>query len=226
LLLQIVELAKSNNITVLSDEVYRPLFHSSGPSEDLPPSIVSLGYENTIATGSLSKAYSLAGIRVGWLASRSNALVNRIREARHYTTISVSIVDSHIAAYALEANTVQKLLHRNMELARTNLRTLEDFVNRHADVCSWARPRAGSTAFIRFERRGEAVDAQELCRRLVLEAGVLLVPGDLAFGSPFKGFVRFGFVCDADVLKEGLATMEIWMKKNYNNIPLAADVYS
>jgi aspartate/methionine/tyrosine aminotransferase len=215
-----MELARSNNIIVMSDEVYRPLFHSSPRSED-PPSILSLGYENTIATGSLSKAYSLAGIRVGWLASRCSALVERTREARHYTTISVSIVDSHIAAYALEANTVQALLHRNMELARTNLRTLEDFVNRHADTCSWARPLAGSTAFIRFERRGKAVDAQELCRRLVLEVGVLLVPGDLAFGTPFKGFVRFGFVCESDVLGEGLAAMEIWMKKNYNNIPLA-----
>ena len=76
LLLKIVALAESKNITVLSDEVYRPLFHGVTPMDsDFPPSILSLGYANTIVTGSLSKAYSLAGIRVGWIASRNRDFI-------------------------------------------------------------------------------------------------------------------------------------------------------
>jgi aspartate/methionine/tyrosine aminotransferase len=214
-----VDLARTNGIIVMSDEVYRPIFHSV---EDIPPSILSLGYENTVATGSLSKAYSLAGIRVGWLASRNGALVERVRDARHYTTISVSMVDSHIAAHALAAPAVGKLLARNVELARTNLRVLERFVSRLGpEVCGWVRPLAGTTAFVCFKRQGKPVDAAELCRRLLEETGVLLVPGDLAFGSEFKGFVRVGFVCATAVLEQGLAAVEDWIKGAYNGIPLA-----
>lgn len=79
----IVELAKEKNIMILSDEVYRPVFHSISPiSPDFPPSLLSMGYEGTIATGSMSKAYSLAGIRVGWIASRSTAAIKKIYDAR------------------------------------------------------------------------------------------------------------------------------------------------
>ena len=218
LLLQIVELARANNIVVMSDEVYRPIFHSANVP---PPSILSLGYANTIATGSLSKAYSLAGIRVGWLASRNGALVERTRDARHYTTISVSIVDSYVAAYALAAPVARRLLDRNVRLARENLAVLAGFVEARADACGWVAPVAGTTAFVRFGRGGAPVDAAELCRRLVEEAGVLLVPGDLAFGSEFKGFVRVGFACDTGVLRAGLAAVEDWMKRHYGSIPLA-----
>jgi aspartate/methionine/tyrosine aminotransferase len=221
LLVQIVELARLKNIIVMSDEVYRPIFHSVSPDDDdFPPSILSLGYANTIATGSLSKAYSLAGIRVGWLASRSSALVERVRDARHYTTISVSIVDSHIAAFALAPPTADALVQRNVRLARENLDILSGFIAGNAG-CDWVRPRAGTTAFVRFVRDGAPVDAAELCRQLVEEAGVLLVPGDVAFGGEFKGFVRVGFVCDTGVLQAGLAAVEEWMKLHYDSLPLA-----
>jgi aspartate/methionine/tyrosine aminotransferase len=67
----LVEFAREKDIIILSDEVYRPLFHGIGPMDaEFPPSILSLGYSKTISTGSMSKAYSLAGIRCGWIASR------------------------------------------------------------------------------------------------------------------------------------------------------------
>ena len=110
LLEQIIALAESKNITILSDEVYRPLFHGITPlDKNFPPSILSLGYANTIATGSLSKAYSLAGIRVGWIATRSPELVEKIAATRHYTTISVSQLDQAVAAFALAPETIHAL---------------------------------------------------------------------------------------------------------------------
>lgn len=90
----LIDIAEKYDLIIHSDEVYRPLFHSISPgAPEFPPSILSLPYSKVIATGSLSKAYSLAGIRVGWIASRSPDIVDACAQARDYTTISVSQLD-------------------------------------------------------------------------------------------------------------------------------------
>ena len=66
LLQEILDLAAAHNSTVLADEVYRPIFHSISPIDaSFPPSALSMGHANVVVTGSMSKAYALAGIRVG-----------------------------------------------------------------------------------------------------------------------------------------------------------------
>ena len=224
LLQELVGLASEHSITILSDEVYRPIFHSITPvSPDFPPSIISLGYTHTIATGSLSKAYSLAGIRIGWLASRSPEIIERVAAARHYTTISVSQLDSAVAAFALSPHTVHTLLGRNIGLAKGNLDLLERFVIKHDDVCAWTKPLAGTTAFVQFRREGKPVDDIVLCKRLVEETGVLWVPGCHCFGKgrDFAGYVRIGFACAEDALKEGLEKVRTWLRKEFDDLPLA-----
>ena len=171
----------------------------------------------------MSKAYSLAGIRVGWVASRNPNLSRKIYEARHYTTISVSQLDSRVAAFALSPHTVHSLVARNIQLAKKNLELLEKFVIRHDDICDWVKPVAGTTAFIRFHQGGKPIDSTELCQRFNDEIGVLLVPGGHSFGKEHKGYVRVGFVCETEVLKEGLDKMKIWLKKEFDTVSLAGD---
>ncbi len=194
-------------------------------SPDFPRSIISLGYTHAIATGSLSKAYSLAGIRIGWLASRSPEIIERVAAARHYTTISVSQLDSAVAAFALSQHTVHALLGRNIRLAKGNLDLLERFVIKHDDICTWTKPLAGTTAFVQFHREGKPVDDIVLCKRLVEETGVLWVPGGHCFGKgrDFEGYVRIGFVCAEDVLKEGLEKVRTWFRKEFDDLPLAEE---
>ncbi|KAF2437100.1 PLP-dependent transferase [Tothia fuscella] len=219
LLREIVALAKSKSITIMSDEVYRPIFTGITPlTPDFPPSILSLGYANTITTGSLSKAYSLAGIRTGWIASRSPEIIETIADARHYTTISVSQLDQQVAAFALSQNTVHKLLFRNIELAKTNLEILEKFVIKHDDICEWVKPVAGTTCFVRFHREGKPIDSVTLCKRLAEEVSVGTVPGDYSFGAEFKGFVRIGYVCETQQLKDGLEKVRVWLRKEFDDL--------
>ncbi|KAI8937517.1 hypothetical protein NX059_005235 [Plenodomus lindquistii] len=218
----VIEIAKEHYITILCDEVYRPLFHSISPlDKDFPPSLLSMGYENVVVTGSLSKAYSLAGIRVGWLASRSSAIIERIASARHYTTISVSQLDEQIAAFALHASTVHGLLARNIQLAKTNLALLERFIIKNEDECEWVRPVAGTTAFVRFHREGKPVDSVDFCKKLLEKTGVLFVPGSRAFGDEWKGYVRIGFVNQTDLVKAGLDEVTKFVRKNLDDVELA-----
>lgn len=219
---QVIDIATPNNITILCDEVYRPLFHSISPlDKEFPPSLLSMNYPNVIVTGSMSKAYSLAGIRIGWLASRNTALVEKIASARHYTTISVSQLDEQVAAFALHASTVHALLARNIQLARTNLALLERFVLKNEDECEWVKPVAGTTAFIKFHREGKAIDAVDFCRKLLDKTGVLFVPGSLAFGEEWKGYVRIGFVNQTEIVKAGLDEVTKFVRKNLEDVELA-----
>jgi aspartate/methionine/tyrosine aminotransferase len=223
----IINVARKHNIILLSDEVYRPLFHSlplspSSSSPSPPPSALSLSftpsYENIISTSSTSKAWALAGLRIGWLATRSASLLSQIASARDYTTISVSQVDDQIARYALSAPVAPRLLERNLALARTNLEMLRKFVEEdNRDVCDWVRPTAGTTAFIRFytstskqrsggggvgdeggskeRERGEPVDDVEFCRDVLRETGVMVVPGGRCFGVGTGGTNSDGAFC-------------------------------
>ncbi|RMZ69771.1 aspartate aminotransferase [Pyrenophora seminiperda CCB06] len=218
----LIDLASASNITIMSDEVYRPLFHSMSPlDKEFPPSLLSMAYENVIVTGSMSKAYSLAGLRVGWIASRSSSLIEKIASARHYTTISVSALSEHIAAYALSSATVHGLLARNIQLAKTNLALLEKFMVKNEDEASWIKPVAGTTAFVKFHREGKAVDDVDFCRRLMDAMGVLCVPGSLCFGSEWKGYVRIGFVNQTDVVRDGLDALTKFVRKNLDEVALA-----
>ena len=220
----LVEIAEAHDLTILADEVYRPLFHSISPgSTDFPPSVLSLPYNKVIATGSLSKAYSLAGIRVGWIASRSSELIEACAKARDYITISVSQLDDQIAAYALGEHCIHRLLGRNIKIAQRNLALLDMFVESFRWACEWVKPVAGTTAFIKFSKMGEEVDDAVFCEKLMEETGVLLSPGSICFGEEFKGYVRVGFCCETYVLDEGLEKMRKFMKKGYHYLPLARE---
>jgi aspartate/methionine/tyrosine aminotransferase len=215
-LTELVEKAREHNIIVMSDEVYRPLFHGISPAdEEYPPSVISMGYSRTIVTGSMSKAYALAGIRVGWIASRDKDIIEMLASARDYTNISVSQVDDRIASYALSASVLHALLRRNITLAKTNLAMLEAFVDKHDEICSWVKPTAGTTAFIKFENDDKPVDDVRLCLDLLEKIKVMIMPGSRCFGhdKDFRGFVRFGYVCETAVLKEGLARLEKYLKE-------------
>jgi aspartate/methionine/tyrosine aminotransferase len=218
----IIDVASEKDITILSDEVYRPIFHSIGPlDKEFPPSLLSMGYKNVIVTGSMSKAYALAGIRIGWIASRNPELIETIASARHYTTISVSQIDEQVAAFALHSSTVHGLLARNIQLAKTNMALMEKFVLKNEDECEWVKPVAGTTAFVKFHREGKPVDSVDFCKKLLKKTGVLFTPGS-CFGEEWKGYVRIGFVNHNELIEQGLNEATKFVRKNLDDVELAA----
>ncbi|KAM0554910.1 hypothetical protein ACHAPJ_006646 [Fusarium lateritium] len=215
---QISEIAEKHGIILFSDEVYRPLFHGGASGEaEVPRPVTTLGsYEKTLSTGSMSKGYALAGIRVGWIATRDRSILSAIALARDYTTISVSQVDDQIAAYALSPQVRPSLVKRNISLARTNAKLLKEFMERYKSVCSCVEPKAGTTAFIRFQNKnGEPINDIELCLDLLNKVKILVVAGSHCFGGDedFKGYVRMGYVCETDVLVAGLKELGAYIDK-------------
>lgn len=193
---KIVEIAKRYNTTVLCDEVYRPLFHFEG-GKDIK-SIVSFGYENTISTGSMSKAFSLAGLRLGWIVTKNKAYLDGFWEKRDYNTISVSMIDDAMAAVALE--NVDTILARNHAICQRNLAHIDKFIADSNGIAEWVRPRGGSTCFIRIN----GVNTMKLAEDLADNHRTLVVPGEV-FGKP--GWLRVGFGNSEAEVKAGLEVL-------------------
>ncbi|KAI1432744.1 PLP-dependent transferase [Xylaria sp. CBS 124048] len=209
ILQSILAIARRNDLFILSDEAYSPLFHSLPANVPPPVSIITLApnYSKTIVTSTMSKAWALAGIRLGWIATRDVQILARLSAARDYTTISVSQLDDQVARFALSEHVRSELGLRNARLARGNLELLTEFVEEYSAICSWVAPTAGTTAFLRFVNngnRGQPVDDEEFCKDVLEKTGVLMVPGSKCFGERFRGYVRVGYVCERELLREAL----------------------
>lgn len=209
----IVDIAKEKDIYVLCDEVFRALVHGLGESE-LPPSILSFGYGKTVAISSMSKAYSMAGLRVGWIATEDRGIIKACLSARDYTTVCVSKLCEGITTYALNPAVGPRVVGYNISTARRNLDHLSEFMDKHKDVCSWVKPRASSTAFILFkDETGRPVDDAEFCKRLQGATGVMMVPGGYSFGDDYKGFVRIGYIGETEGFVKGLKVFGDWLDR-------------
>ncbi|KAJ5682462.1 hypothetical protein N7462_005627 [Penicillium macrosclerotiorum] len=199
---EIVALAAAHNLTLLVDEIFRPLFHDS---DETPLSFVELPYQNIIVTSSMSKAWGLSGARVGWLATRSEAIRARCFDRSLYTIMALSTVDELIATEALSERCRPAILAKHLALAQTNLALLDGFVDRHRDTeCR----RHGFCALCAW---GVAVDDVAFCRELKEKKGVLLAPGSLCFGlgsdQDFRGFVRVHITVQPEVMQAALAAI-------------------
>jgi aspartate/methionine/tyrosine aminotransferase len=190
LLEEVVRIAASVNAYILSDEVYRG---TAQEHDTLTPSIADL-YPRGISTGSMSKAFSLAGFRLGWICGPLEVL--RAAEVhRDYNTISVGILDDLFSSIALENR--DKILARSRNLVRTNLATLDSWMQSESAV-SYVKPRAGTVTLLRY---AADMPSYEFCMRLLQETGVLFTPGS-AF--EVEGCVRIGYANGSAILEEGL----------------------
>jgi aspartate/methionine/tyrosine aminotransferase len=178
----IVGVCAERGIRLFSDEVYRLLEHERAAT--LPPAATL--DDHAISLGVMSKAFGLAGLRIGWIATKDALLRSRIASLKDYTTICNSAPSEVLALVALRSR--DTVLARARAIIETNLPILADFMRRHSAEISWVRPRAGSVCFPRFVRD---VDAERIAERLIAETGVVILPG-ARFGYD-KSYFRIGY---------------------------------
>ena len=160
---------RDNNLFLFSDEVYRESEYD--PATRLPAAC-DLG-EHAVSLGVTSKTYGLAGLRIGWVATRNKNVYQKMAALKDYTTICNSAPSEFLAEVAMRHR--QKLAERNLDIIKSNLRIIDSFMQRHTDLFSWIRPQAGSMAFPRLLKG----DIDTFCDELVHEAGVMLLPGTM-----------------------------------------------
>lgn len=190
---QVAAIARACGAWVLCDEVYRGTDQEGDGST---ASIVDV-YEKGISTASMSKAYALAGLRLGWIVGPVD-LLHAVSVHRDYNTISVGMLDDHFACIALENR--DKILARSREISRTNLALLSDWVEGEP-LISWIKPKSGTTALLKYDL---PMTSEDFCTRLLEKTGVMLTPGS---AMDMEGYLRIGYCNGTDILREGLNRM-------------------
>ena len=190
MLQEIVEIARSADAWILCDEVYRHLSQEDGWS----PSIVDL-YEKGISVSSMSKVFSLAGLRLGWIATHDMSVVKSCLSHRDYNLVSCGVFDEMLAAVALKHR--DKLLERSRKIVRENLQILDDWVSSEPHV-SYVKPKAGTTALVYYDLD---IPSYEFCEEMYKMTGAFVTPGD-CFEVPHS--MRIGYAYGKQDLIDGL----------------------
>ena len=195
---RVAELAARCGAYVLCDEVYRGV---DQVGDALTVSMADL-YERGISTGSMSKAFSLAGLRLGWIVGPKD-LIHAVSIHRDYNTISVGMLDDHFASIALEHR--DAILTRNRAIVRENLAILDRWVAEEPAI-SYVKPKGGTVALLKYD---VDMPSRDFCVRLLEAEGVMFTPGS---ALDMEGYVRIGYANNRAVLEEGLPRVSRFLR--------------
>jgi aspartate/methionine/tyrosine aminotransferase len=129
--------------------------------------------EQAVSLGVTSKTYGLAGLRIGWIATKNKKIYNAMASLKDYTSICNSAPSEFLAEVAMRNR--QKLIERNLSIIKSNLETMDKFFTDYSSLFNWVRPQAGSMGFPKLLEG----DIDDFCDKVVHEVGVLLLPGTM-----------------------------------------------
>jgi aspartate/methionine/tyrosine aminotransferase len=169
-------------IQLISDQVYHPIYHGARTT-----SAARLPHATVISD--LSKAFSIPGVRTGWMIEHDAHRRQQYWTARAYFSVCNSTTGEILSEIAIRQRDI--VLGKAQQAATANLKTLDAFMKEHADVLGWNPPQGGMTAFP-WMVNGE--DARPFCQAAA-DRGILLAPGD-CFDVP--SHFRLGFAAAGD----------------------------
>ena len=200
----LVQLCDERGIRLFCDEVYRGIEVDRActlpQAADLSKTALSLNVA--------SKSYGLPGLRIGWLACRDRALLERLEKRKHYTSICNPGPSEYLAAMALRNR--ERIWERNRGIVAANRPLWEAFFARRPDLFDWEPPVGGCVCFPRYK----GGDVDDFARRLVMEEGVVVLPASVYYSEladaptdHFRvGLGRLG-------LEEGLAAFDRFLRQ-------------
>jgi len=139
-----------------------------------------------LAIGSMSKAYGLPGLRVGWVAGPPDTL-DDIWARHEYIAISATMLSNKLAALALSPEVRPQIIQRTRNYIRKGFPVLQEWMDSHPGVFKCTPPQAAAIAYARYNLD---INSTEFSDRLIKEKSVFVVPGD-HFGM--DKFVRISY---------------------------------
>ena len=183
-------------IQLVSDEVYHPIYHGR-------PTRSAARLPHATVISDMSKAFSIAGVRTGWMIEHDAQRRKQYWNARAYFSISNTTTGEILSEIAIRKRDV--VLGKTQSTATRNLKLLERFMAEHRDVLGWIPPQGGMTAFPWLES-GEP--DRPFCQAAA-DHGILLAPGD-CFDAPTH--FRLGFAASGDDFSKALDRFGAFVK--------------
>ena len=197
-----VELAKKYDAYILCDEIYR------GLSREYMPSILDYGYDKAIAVSSLSKMFSMAGTRIGWIVCKDPEMYQEFKTRRSYNTICDGIIDEVVGSVALE--NYEKVWERARGILLPNKKIVKEWADAQPHFTLFSDP-MGTTCLMKYDYD---VDSETFAKDAMAKDKILFVPGDY-FDMPGTIRIGYGAFGDPEVLKAGLERFDRYLKENW-----------
>ncbi|HEX4487346.1 MAG TPA: aminotransferase class I/II-fold pyridoxal phosphate-dependent enzyme [Terriglobales bacterium] len=195
------DFTSSRGIQLVCDEVYHPIYHGS-------PSKSAARLPHVTLISDLSKAFSIPGVRTGWMIEHDAQRRQQYWTARAYFSVSNTTTGEILSEIAIRKRDV--VLGKTQEVASRNLKLLDRFMAEHSDILGWISPQAGMTAFP-WLLSGE--NERPFCQAAA-ERGILLAPGD-CFDAP--SHFRLGFAAAGDNFPKALDRFASFLKIQGNS---------
>jgi aspartate/methionine/tyrosine aminotransferase len=193
----VIRLVESRGALLIFDETYREMAFG----QSLPP-LATLS-DRVISVSSLSKAYGLPGIRIGWLLCRDPKLMELFLAAKEQVSICTSIVDEHFALKCLAQKV--RILARAKDRTRKNFTVLREWMSKQSYL-EWVEPAGGAVCFPRI-RHNTRINIDKFYSVLLDETHTAVGPGHW-FDEDRRHFrVGFGYPSEAEFLR-GLQAIE------------------
>lgn len=192
----IVAAAERVGAWILADEVYAG---AERLTDRQTPSFYGR-YDKVVAVGSMSKAYGLPGLRVGWAVAPVEA-IDELWALHEYTTLSATALSNRLAALALSSEVRPQILARTRGYIRRGFPVLERWAADQGGLFDLTPPQAAAIAFLRYQLD---VSSSDLVRRLRAEKSMLVVPGDV-FGM--DRYLRISFGLPVEYLETALGRL-------------------
>jgi len=183
---RILAVAERVGAWVLADEVYRG---SEMDRDEETPTLVGQ-YDRLVVTNSLSKAYGLSGLRLGWVAGPQQ-VVDDMWRRHEYATISTSKLSMHLAQIALSEPCRSELFRRNRAFIREGWARLQAWVESTDGLVTAIKPEATALAFLRYDLDLPSLEVAHALRR-----GGVLVGVGAHFGVEHHLRVTHGLVAE------------------------------
>lgn len=198
----LAQVAREADCYILCDEIYSGL----GTKPYLNQVSMCDIYEKGITTFSMSKTFSLPGLRLGWIATKDKALLQQIADMRHYHTMECSVLLEYIAAIAIRNRAA--IINRNQTVVDENFEFFKEWIAAEPHL-SFEKPDAGVVLIVKYDYEMTSVD---FCKNVVEETGVMLMPGQ-AF--ELEGCFRIGLTAYPHVFRKALEVLSEFLKKAY-----------
>jgi aspartate/methionine/tyrosine aminotransferase len=189
----VVSAAERVGAWLLADEVYT----GAERLTDTQTSSFWGRYDKVLAMNSLSKAYGLPGLRIGWVVCPVDT-VDDIWARHEYVTITGTMLSDKLAAIALSPGVRPRLLQRTRDYIRRGYPILDAWLEGHEGIFTVVPPEAAAIAYVRYHLD---VNSTELVERLIKEKSVFIVPGD-HFGM--DRYLRISYGLPEEYLEGGL----------------------
>ncbi len=196
----VVGIASEAGAWLVVDEMYRGAEVQGGTT----PSFWGR-YEKVVITSGLSKAFSLGGLRTGWVVAPPK-LIEELRIRLDYLSVTPSLLSDHLGTIVMEPQRRESILGRKRRIIRKNLTPVEEWFLKRDDLFTYVRPEAGAFVYCEYKL---PINSTELVNRLRVEQSVLLTAGD-QHGLD-KG-IRTGFGYGVEKTLKGLARAEALMR--------------